>query len=224
MAFSTLLTEVTRPPSHTRTSMTTRRHPSSEAPITAFQKTRSILLPPSSLLPPPADTGQPHRNLHSINSRMPSLRYGKGHIFNNFFDSILDGVNARDGAQLLVENDAFENSKKALYSTAGYAVARGNDFGDSSNTALQGTFSSTPYIYSLTETCDTKAHVMGNAGNILSFGLYYWLLVVRASSAWVGLGRTVEYVRAYFPLLSPFPAAAVEEVSGGFWRHIGFGI
>lgn len=100
MTFSTLLTEVIRPPSHTRTSTTTGRRPSSEAPITAFQKT---IPPPSSLLPPPTDTFQgnltityKHNLWHSINSRMPSLRYGKGHIFNNFFDSALDGVNAAE--------------------------------------------------------------------------------------------------------------------------------
>jgi pectate lyase len=41
------------------------------------------------------------------------------------------------GAELLVQNNVFENVKKPLYSTDnGYANASGNDFGGASNTAL----------------------------------------------------------------------------------------
>lgn len=111
-----------------------------------------------------------HNHWQDLNSRAPSFRFGTGHIFNNFFDSVSDGINSRDGAQLLVENNVFENSKKALYSTdAGYAIAKDNDFGTSENTAQQGNLSSVPYTYSLTQTSATKAYVLANAGNILSF-------------------------------------------------------
>ena len=63
-----------------------------------------------------------------LNSRTPSFRFGHGHIFNNVYDDNNDGINTRDGAQLLVENNVWTGTnKKPLYSTdEGYAVARGN--------------------------------------------------------------------------------------------------
>ncbi|KAA8893759.1 pectin lyase fold/virulence factor [Sphaerosporella brunnea] len=68
-----------------------------------------------------------HNYFENINSRAPSYRFGTGHIFNNYFESVSDGINTRDGAQLLVENNVFEDVKKPLYSTDdGYAVASGN--------------------------------------------------------------------------------------------------
>lgn len=43
-----------------------------------------------------------------------------------------DGINARVGAELLVQNNVFENVKKPLYSTdGGYINESGNDFGGS---------------------------------------------------------------------------------------------
>jgi pectate lyase len=43
----------------------------------------------------------------NINSRTPSFRFGKGHVYNNFFENVSDGINTRKGAQLLVENNVF---------------------------------------------------------------------------------------------------------------------
>ncbi|KAF2710947.1 polysaccharide lyase family 1 protein [Pleomassaria siparia CBS 279.74] len=106
----------------------------------------------------------------NINSRGPSFRFGTGHIFNNYYDTVSDGINTRQGAQLLVQNNVFVASKKALYSTdTGYAVASGNDFGDSENTAPAGTFSTAPYSVSLLAASAVKAAVVGTAGNTLSF-------------------------------------------------------
>ncbi|KAL6709613.1 hypothetical protein ACN47E_001041 [Coniothyrium glycines] len=105
----------------------------------------------------------------NINSRAPSLRFGTAHIFNSYFD-VNDGINTRDGAQALVENNVFVGSKNPLYSTdAGYAVAKGNDFGEGNNTALAGTLNSVPYSYSLVATGSVKASVVGTAGQTLSF-------------------------------------------------------
>jgi pectate lyase len=67
----------------------------------------------------------------NINSRGPSIRFGTGHIYNNYYDNVSNGINTRDGAQVLVESNTFVGSKKPLYSTDdGFAVASGNDFGD----------------------------------------------------------------------------------------------
>ncbi|KAG8929037.1 hypothetical protein FRC02_006102, partial [Tulasnella sp. 418] len=40
---------------------------------------------------------------YNINSRLPSFRFGKGHIFNSYFLNSGDGINTRQGAQLRVE-------------------------------------------------------------------------------------------------------------------------
>jgi pectate lyase len=44
---------------------------------------------------------------NNLNSRTPSFRFGHGHLFNNVFDDNSDGINTRDGAQLLVENNVW---------------------------------------------------------------------------------------------------------------------
>ncbi|KAK7051457.1 hypothetical protein VNI00_004431 [Paramarasmius palmivorus] len=106
----------------------------------------------------------------NLNSRTPSFRFGRGHIYNNFFENNNDGINTRVGAQLLVENNVWVGAKKPLYSTGeGYAVARGNDFGGASNTAPSGSFTSAPYSYSLLSTGNVRSSVTANAGQTLSF-------------------------------------------------------
>ena len=106
----------------------------------------------------------------NINSRGPSLRFGTGHVFNSYYESVADGINTRQGAQVLVENNVFSGSKKPLYSTdAGYAVAKNNDFGGATNEALAGTLTSVPYSYSLIAVGSVKSSVVGTAGATLSF-------------------------------------------------------
>ena len=106
----------------------------------------------------------------NLNSRTPSFRFGTGHIFNSVFDDNNDGINTRDGAQLLVENNVWTGTEKPLYSTdEGFAVARNNDFGGAENTAPTGTFSSPPYSYSVISTSSVRSSVVGNAGATLDF-------------------------------------------------------
>ncbi|TVY80603.1 putative pectate lyase A [Lachnellula suecica] len=107
---------------------------------------------------------------NNINSRTPSIRFGTGHIFNNYYNAVADGINTRDGAQVLVESNVFVDSKKPLYSTdSGYAVATDNDFGGASNAALAGTLKTVPYSYTKVANTAVKAAVVGSAGNTLSF-------------------------------------------------------
>ncbi|EJD53916.1 polysaccharide lyase family 1 protein [Auricularia subglabra TFB-10046 SS5] len=107
----------------------------------------------------------------NLNSRTPSFRFGHGHLFNNFFEGNGDGINTRDGAQLLVENNVWSSgNKKPLYSTdEGFAVAKGNDFGGGSNSAPTGNFNSAPYSYSLLATSSVQSSVTSGAGQTLSF-------------------------------------------------------
>ncbi|KAF7118907.1 hypothetical protein CNMCM5793_008543 [Aspergillus hiratsukae] len=106
----------------------------------------------------------------NINSRGPSIRFGTGHVYNSYFESVSDGINTRDGAQVLVESNQFVGSSKPMYSTdAGYAVSKDNDFGGAENTALAGTLNSVPYEYSLFGSSKVKAAVVGKAGQTLTF-------------------------------------------------------
>ncbi|KAF9031358.1 pectate lyase [Hymenopellis radicata] len=107
---------------------------------------------------------------YDLNSRTPSFRFGTGHIFNNVFDDNNDGINTRDEAQLLVENNVWTGTDKPLYSTdSGYAVAIGNDFGGAESTALEGTFTSPPYDYDLIDTASVRSSVTASAGQTLTF-------------------------------------------------------
>ncbi|KAJ5943111.1 hypothetical protein N7516_003279 [Penicillium verrucosum] len=107
---------------------------------------------------------------HNINSRGPSFRFGTGHIYNSFYEEVSDGINTRQGAQLLVESNTFVGGKKALYSTdGGYAVTNDNDFGGAKNDAEAGTLKSVPYKYDLVGSAKVKAAVVGTAGQTLTF-------------------------------------------------------
>ncbi|KAF7331404.1 Polysaccharide lyase family 1 protein [Mycena kentingensis (nom. inval.)] len=106
----------------------------------------------------------------NLSSRTPSFRFGHGHIFNNVFDNNDDGINTRDGAQLLVENNVWTGTDKPLYSTnAGFAVATGNDFGGAANTAPAGSFTAPPYSYSKLAASAVRAAVVSTAGQTLAF-------------------------------------------------------
>ncbi|PKL92869.1 MAG: hypothetical protein CVV21_00570 [Candidatus Goldiibacteriota bacterium HGW-Goldbacteria-1] len=52
-----------------------------------------------------------HNRYNNIKERMPSYRFGTGHVYNNYFYDVLSsGVNSRMEACLRVENNYFENS------------------------------------------------------------------------------------------------------------------
>ncbi|KAF8471762.1 pectin lyase fold/virulence factor [Kalaharituber pfeilii] len=68
-----------------------------------------------------------HNYFKNLYSRTPSFRFGTGHIYSNYFQSIRDGINTRQGAQLLVQNNVFEVVDNPIFSTdAVYAYATGN--------------------------------------------------------------------------------------------------
>jgi pectate lyase len=95
--------------------------------------------------------------------------------FSSYFSALIlnyyfPGINTRDGAQLLVENNVFVGQDKPLYSTdEGFAIANGNDFGDGTNTAPEGTLTSVPYPYTLLDVSAVESTVTGGAGATLSW-------------------------------------------------------
>ncbi|CAJ2505689.1 Uu.00g130830.m01.CDS01 [Anthostomella pinea] len=112
---------------------------------------------------------------YNINSRGPSYRFGTGHIYNSYYDGMIDsGINTRMGAQLLVESSVFEDSAtKAIFSDdsdeTGYAVIDDVDLGGSTNTAPAGTLTSVPYSYTLLGSGSVKSSVVASAGQTLTF-------------------------------------------------------
>jgi pectate lyase len=100
-----------------------------------------------------------HNNYwYNINSRAPSLRFGTGHIYNSLFENVGTGINTRQRAQVLAENNVFVNCTKPLYSTdGGFAIQRNNDFGNGANAALAGTLSSPPYRAILLSASEVRA-------------------------------------------------------------------
>ncbi|KAJ6464478.1 pectate lyase [Mycena sanguinolenta] len=106
----------------------------------------------------------------NLSSRTPSFRFGHGHIFNSVYDSNDDGINTRDGAQLLIENNVWSNATKAIKpDDGGFAVAIGNDFGGATNTAPTGNFTVPPYPRTLIATANVRATVVAIAGQTLAF-------------------------------------------------------
>ncbi|WP_111978702.1 pectinesterase family protein [Algibacillus agarilyticus] len=129
-----------------------------------------------------------HNHFANINSRVPLFRYGFGHLYNNYFVNINGSViNSRMGAQLLIENNVFEDVKNPIVSIdsreVGYWYARGNSFegtvtysdndtfGSTEDSysisgAITGTYDDVSYDYAthLLDTADVKAHVKAHAG------------------------------------------------------------
>ncbi|MHA7966527.1 pectate lyase family protein [Paenibacillus sp. CAU 1782] len=112
-----------------------------------------------------------HNWFSNLNSRVPSFRYGEGHLYNNYFENVLEsGINSRMGARLRVENNVFENSVNPLgswYSSGiGFWHVSGNQYINSSGSMpTSSTVSYTPaYSYTLTPTNQVKQLVMQYAG------------------------------------------------------------
>lgn len=109
----------------------------------------------------------------NINSRGPSFRFGTGHIFNSYMDTMDTGINTRMGAQLLIESSVFSGVSDAIESAdsdeVGYACVNDVDLGDGANTADEGTLTSVPYDYTLLGADAVVASVTAEAGQTLSF-------------------------------------------------------
>jgi pectate lyase len=103
---------------------------------------------------------------------MPSIRFGRAHIFNNFYENNLSGsgVNTRMGAVVLVEGNYFLNSDDPIGSwdspSVGLWDVRDNVFDASSGSQpITSTGSLTPpYPARLDAAADVPAIVTSSAG------------------------------------------------------------
>jgi len=124
------------------------------------------------------DTGKLHITYHhnyfkNIGSRLPSLRFGTGHIFNNVYENIeTSSVNIRMGAQALVEGNVFRNAKKPISTNLdskqeGSVIERNNDFGTTAGTnsiTKKGNLNSVPYKYTADNVNSVYSAVTKGAG------------------------------------------------------------
>ncbi|MFD4633315.1 polysaccharide lyase family 1 protein [Streptomyces sp. NPDC058284] len=94
-----------------------------------------------------------HNHFSNVHSRLPSLRFGTGHFYDNYVQGADTAAHSRMGAQLLVENNVFRSTKVAVTTSRssdvdGYAVLRGNDLGGAATEiSQQGSFTTPPYAY-----------------------------------------------------------------------------
>ncbi|XEC97549.1 polysaccharide lyase family 1 protein [Paenibacillus tarimensis] len=112
-----------------------------------------------------------HNHWENIYSRGPLFRYGQGHLFNNYYNNIIDtGINSRMGATLRIEHNVFENSKDPIVSMysdePGFWDVENNLFINSTGNqpVTDTTTYAPPYNYTLEPVEDTKNSVLQNAG------------------------------------------------------------
>lgn len=64
-----------------------------------------------------------HNYWHKVNSRLPLFRFGKGHIYNNYYHNVdTSAINSRMGAIIRVERNVFENTKNPVMSQDSIAL------------------------------------------------------------------------------------------------------
>lgn len=120
-----------------------------------------------------------HNYFLNVGSRLPSLRFGTAHIFNNLYENVpTSTINSRMGAQCLVENSVFINARRTIITNLdsredGFANERNNVFGDESMRGpfitQVGTFTSPPYPYTLDTVANVPTRVRQGAGATILF-------------------------------------------------------
>ncbi|MFZ5939673.1 MAG: InlB B-repeat-containing protein [Bacteroidota bacterium] len=90
-----------------------------------------------------------HNYFHDCGSRMPSIRFGKAHLFSNYYENIDDGIHTRLGACVKVEHNYFRNVDGALDQSGGYADMDPalNIFDNSPYATVPGCTLPVPYPY-----------------------------------------------------------------------------
>lgn len=111
-----------------------------------------------------------HNQFSNVYSRIPSLRFGTGHFYNNHVTGADTACHSRMGAQMLVENNVFRDTKIAVTTNRssdvdGYANLRGNDLGGAATEISRvGTFTTPPYGYTAESASTVVASVTSGAG------------------------------------------------------------
>lgn len=111
-----------------------------------------------------------HNIFENCNSRVPMIRGGLAHIYNNKYINILSrGLDSRYGAEAYVENNIYENCKNNVIGSheeeQGYYNAKGNVFRNCKTTSVTSTCDFTPsYRYHLDDTADLDEYLAATVG------------------------------------------------------------
>jgi pectate lyase len=111
-----------------------------------------------------------HNWFNNCDQRMPSLRFGTGHAYDNYYVGGTTGIHSRMGAQMLVQNNVFRNVGVPIETTRdsdvdGFVNESGNDFGGGTNLITQtGSFTNPPYSFHLDPTANVTGLVTAGAG------------------------------------------------------------
>ena len=112
-----------------------------------------------------------HNWFEGVQARLPRLRFGTVHVYNNFFsNAVTSGIHCLMGAQCLVQNNVFRNVNLPIWTTEdspvdGFAVQNGNDFGGATPVITQvGTFSTPPYSVTMEPASAVESSVKSGAG------------------------------------------------------------
>lgn len=112
-----------------------------------------------------------HNEFYNADARLPSIRFGTAHVYNNYYHDTNNGVHSRMGAQVLVEGNVFARVNTPVKTTTlsvtdGYAVERRNLYQASgpNNITRTGTFTTPPYAYTLEPATSVAATVQAGAG------------------------------------------------------------
>jgi pectate lyase len=128
-----------------------------------------------------ARTTYHHNRFENVKSRLPLQRFGRTHVFNNYFHNVsTSGINVRMGGLSLIESNVFETVANPITSRDSSAIGfwdiRNNltsgitwDAGSSGTvnaTNFQTTkaFGATGYSYTPTPVASVKANVIATAG------------------------------------------------------------
>jgi len=111
-----------------------------------------------------------HNYFQNFNSRTPSLRFGTGHVYDNYFINGSTGVDSRENAQMLVQNNVFRSVGTPIETCCeskvdGFVNQSGNDFGGGVNDITRtGSFTNPPYSFALDATGGVVGEVTAGAG------------------------------------------------------------
>lgn len=111
-----------------------------------------------------------HNHFSNVYSRIPSLRFGTGHFYDNYVVGAETAVHSRMGAQMLVENNVFRSTLVAVTTSRdsdvdGFANLTGNDLGGAATEVSRvGTFTRPPYPYTAEPASSVVASVTSGAG------------------------------------------------------------
>lgn len=115
-----------------------------------------------------------HNYFYNNGSRLPLIRFGKAHIFNNFYENNDSGINPRMGACVKVEKNYFDNSLSAIRvdmsAVVGYMELEDNIFINSNHATGPNCTLPIPYDYAafLDSAADVPSVVVAGAGTTVA--------------------------------------------------------